>query len=611
MNFPSLSGAGIISLDVETCDPNLKDRGPGSIRKDGFICGVSIATDDGFCEYLPVRHEAGGNLDRDQVFSWLRTELAGSQPKLGANISYDLEWMRSEGLLVGGPKWDIQMAEALLDENRVSYSLDNISKDRLGDSKDESGMTAAAIARGIPEKDVKGNIWRLHADEVAPYGRQDVLLPLKIWEQQKVQIADEGLQTVFNLESDIIDVLLEMRFKGVRIDEERARISVAVLDKKKLLIEKSLKVITGQEVDYWSNKVLGQICDKLGLAYTRTGKDNPSFDADWLSEQSHPFFKQIAEARLLDRAGSVFIKSKILGETINGRVHCQYYSVRNDRGGTRTGRFACANPNLQQVPARNEELSKIIRSCFVPDVGEEWLSSDWSQVEPRVTVHYAKEMNLPGAGIAAQKYCDDPKTDYHQMVADMAGIGRKAAKTINLGLSYGMGKDKLAVQLGMSRSESDELYAKYHSALPFIKLLTDRCSTIAEKRGYVRTITGRRRRFDLFGPSKWKPGLMPLKFDEAIKAFGHPLKRYFCHKSMNAVIQGSSADLMKILMVRLHKEGLTPNLTVHDEICKSCKDREEMIKIRTAMETVYKLHIPLYADTEVGPSWGESVEVKL
>lgn len=607
-----LSSARLISIDVETKDPGLVELGPSTFRGGGHVCGVSVATDDGYCEYLPVRHEGGGNLDAARVFAWLREQLAGPQPKLGANLLYDLEWLRQEGVSAAGPKWDVQTAAALLDENRSSYRLEDIATDLLGEHKDEAGLLAAVLARGIPEKKLKESIHLLAGGEVAPYGRQDVLLPLRLWRKQRPLLEEQDLLRVFDLEADLVDVLLEMRFKGVRVDLERAEASAAELDAKKRLLEKSLTVLCGGELDYWSNKKIAGACDRLGLVYPRTEKGNPSFEADWLDGQEHPLLRQVAEARLLDRAGSVFIRDKIIGCAVDGRVRCQLYSVRGERGGTRSGRLACANPNLQQVPARHPYVSRLVRSCFVPEEGEEWASSDWSQVEPRLTVHYAALLKLRGGEEAARRYREDPATDYHQMTADLAGIERKPAKTINLGLSYGMGLEKLSLSLGLDMAATRDLYDRYHAGMPFIRLLSDSCSRMAETRGWVKTLLGRRSRFEAFGPGRYKKdaGLQPLPYAEAVKRWGADVRRYFTYKAMNRVIQGSAAELMKLALVKLHRLGLTPNLTVHDEVCRSVRDREEALRVKRVMETVHGLLVPLYADLEMGPSWGELEEIR-
>lgn len=615
MNFPSLQSAKIISLDVETKDPDLVDKGPSTFRGGGHICGVSIATDDGFCEYLPVRHETGENLDEVQVFSWLKKELATDIPKIGANITYDLEWLRVSGVRVAGKKLDVQTAEALIDENKAGYSLDSLAYDYLQERKNEKALVLAAALRGIGSADVKKNIWRLSPEEVSEYGKTDVLLPLRIFEKQLPEIASQELQRVFDVECRLIDVLQEMRFKGVRIDPERAQQSAIELRKRKKLIESSLMAQTGRALDYWSGKAIAAACDSLGIPYLKTEKGNPSFEADWLNEQEHPFLKQVALARLLDRSGEVFIQNKILDVMVKDRIHPQIYSVRNNRGGTRSGRFSMANPNMQQVPARHEEMARIIRDCFIPEDGCEWACFDWSQIEPRITVHYAYLLRLKGAEEARQRYIDDPSTDYHQLTADMAGIERKPAKIINLGLSYGMGKEKLANSLGLSFSAANDLFNRYHDSLPFIGLLNERCQRSADKKGYIKTLLGRRRHYDFWSSSKYSYEATPLKREEAEYRYGKNIKRCFLHTAMNAVIQGTAADLMKVLLVKLYDEGIVPHLTVHDDISESCKSKEEILKIKTIMEKgiqeYFSLHIPLKTDVEVGSTWGSCKEISL
>jgi DNA polymerase I-like protein with 3'-5' exonuclease and polymerase domains len=266
---------------------------------------------------------------------------------------------------------------------------------------------------------------------------------------------------------------------------------------------------------------------------------------------------------------------------------------------------------MQQVPARDPVLAPLIRSIFVPEEGCQWGVFDYSQQEPRVTVHYSYLRSFPGAEIARNRYLDDPDTDYHQLVADMAGITRKNAKTLNLGLAYGMGAAKAATQLGLPPAEAKRVYEQYHENVPFIKALGEECTRIATNRGYVKTFLGRRRRFQLFGPPKYSPGLIPLKKDLAEEKYGLPLKRYFVHKAMNAVIQGSSADMIKMAMINLFKKGEVPHLTIHDELDFSVRDLDHARMIRQEMLTCVDLVVPLKVDCELGPSWGEAVEVKL
>jgi DNA polymerase I-like protein with 3'-5' exonuclease and polymerase domains len=610
-HFPNLLLAKRIAIDCETRDPNLMTKGPGGVRKDGYIVGFSVATDDGFAEYYPVRHAAGGNLNPDNAFAWLRDMLKTDIPKVGANLPYDLEWLLTENVKVGGAKYDVQIAEPLLDEDRITYRLDALAEAYLGEHKDETALIAAAVRRGIHPSKVKENLWQFHASEVAPYGRKDADLPIRIFAQQEVLLHDEKLWEVFDIETQLVDVLVAMRQRGVPVDLDRAhKVKAQLLDEQGQLMEQ-LKKVAERDVDIWSGDDIQAASDALKLDYPKTEKGNASFPSEFLEASEHEFFSLISKVRKLDRAGGVFIDSKIIQMEKDGKIYPTFRQVRDDRGGTKSGRFASANPNMQQVPARDPVLAPLIRSIFVPEDGCQWGVFDYSQQEPRVTVHYSYLRNFPGAETARNRYLDDPDTDYHQLVADMAGITRKNAKTLNLGLAYGMGAAKAATQLGLPPAEAKRVYEQYHANVPFIKALGEECTRIATNRGYVKTFLGRRRRFQLFGPPKYSPGLIPLKKDLAEDKYGLPLKRYFVHKAMNAVIQGSSADMIKMAMINLFKKGEVPHLTIHDELDFSVRDLDHARMIRQEMLTCVDLVVPLKVDCELGPNWGEAVEVKL
>lgn len=613
--FPDLRGANLIAVDVETRDPNLIKYGPGDVRKDGYIVGVSIATDHGVRGYYPVRHEGGGNLDAGAVFRWLKDALSGPQQKVGANILYDLGWLRTEGVSLGGPKWDIQIAEPLLDEDLDSYSLDSLAKRYLNVGKDEE-----LLRRGIEElglnpdksKEVKGNLWRLHSKFVGPYGEADADLPIRVFEKQRVALEEQDLWRVFQLESRLVDVLLEMRYKGIPVDVDKAVRARETLLQKQQDLQKFIDKEAGIPIDIWSADSIEIFCQANKIPYNFTAKANASFESEWLNSHDNPVIQAIGSCRKLDRMGGVFIESKILGMQHNGRIHPTFRQVRGDDGGTRSGRFASSNPNMQQIPARDKVLSPLIRGLFVPEAGCRWGVFDYSQQEPRVTVHYAYLSGFPGADEARRRYIENPATDYHGLVAEMAGISRTDAKTLNLGLAYGMGKTKMAAQLGKTMSETSDLYDKYHSSVPFIKALGDKCTRVAGDRGYIKTILGRHRHFQLFGPTKWTKGLQPLPRIEALREFGPPVVRYFVHKAMNGLVQGSSADMIKQAMVDCYDAGYVIPLNIHDELDATDIQSDKQAKeIRDIMINCVKLEVPLKVDVELGPSWGEVVEVNL
>lgn len=617
--FPRLDGAKLITFDLETCDPNLMSQGPGAVRGDGFICGISLATDNGFRGYFPMRHEEGGNMLPEMVLRFAKDTLGDDRPKLGANIGYDIEWLKAEGVEVRGPKYDIQIADPLLDENHRSYSLDNIGARRLDRHKNEDLLMEAGAARGWAPKEIKANMWRLHPRFVAPYAIEDSNLTYDIFMDQKPQLEREGLWSVFNdIETPIVDVLVAMKFKGIRVDLEKADRIACQLEQEEKTMQDEVNLLVGTEVDVWSGQSIEFGAIKLGLEYPRTEKGNPSFEADWLYAHPHPYFAGIGKIRKLNRAGAVFIRNKIIGLAHNGRIHARYRQVRGDDKGTRSGRFSSEGPNMQQVPARDPYLAPLIRSIYIPEDGEDWGGIDWSQQEPRLTVHYAYVRGYPGAAEARARYVDDPATDYHQLTADMVKqyggveIDRtKQAKPINLGLAYGMGKAKLAAELGMTQRESNVILSAYHRAMPYVKMLGDDCAEIAKERGYIKTLLGRHRHFNLFGPTGWKPGVVPLRYEEAVREFEGQIVRYFTHKAFNALVQGSAGDMVKKAMIDCFREGHIPLLTMHDELAFSVKGLPMLREINEIMLHCVKLEVPLKTDVEFGSSWGEAKKIIL
>lgn len=232
---------------------------------------------------------------------------------------------------------------------------------------------------------------------------------------------------------------------------------------------------------------------------------------------------------------------------------------------------------------------------------------DHSQIEPRLGVHYSSVMDLSGAAEAVARYLAGD-IDYHQMVADMTGLLRRPAKTMNLGLAYGMGKAKMAETLGLSLEEAEPLFIAYHKGVPFVRQLGKKCSEVAERRKFIKTILGRRRNFNLYGPARWKKGIVPKHYEEAVAEWGTGVKQYFTHKAMNSVIQGTAADILKQNMVDLYEAGYVPHLSIHDELVFSIQNgRDDPIReIKHIMEhpTGIDLQVPLCADVKVGENWG-------
>jgi DNA polymerase I-like protein with 3'-5' exonuclease and polymerase domains len=268
------------------------------------------------------------------------------------------------------------------------------------------------------------------------------------------------------------------------------------------------------------------------------------------------------------------------------------------------------NPNLQQVPARHEIIGPMVRSLFLPEEGQLWAANDFSSQEPRLLVHYATLLDLPGAERMADAYRNNPDTDFHQMVADMAGIQRKAAKTIGLGLMYGMGKQKLANSLDLPLDEAAELINSFHMNVPFLKGTVNAVMKRIEhpaSGGSIRTLLGRKCRFPLWEPVEYGIN-KALPREQAVVEYGPRIKRAMTYKGLNRLIQGSAADQTKAAMVALNKAGFRLLLQVHDEIAVSVNDRSEAEEAARIMAQAVSLEVPSRVDVEIGPSWGEAKE---
>lgn len=607
--LPDFTGVTRAAIDIETYDPELSSKGPGWPWNHGRVVGVSVATDVWPAVYLPVAHQGGNNLEKRQVYGWLQALLDLPITFVMHNAMYDIGWLQAEGLVFRHPVDDTMLAAALLDENRMSYSLDSLGKTYCHAQKDEALLKEAAAAWGVRAKE---GMWRLPSQFVGPYAEQDAALTLQLWERLESELRANSLWDLYGLEIQLLPMLLAMRKRGVRISEDRAAQVKMVLSQKEsdLIGEIRRKVGWKGTVDLWSAVSLAQLFDKESVTYPRTPKTQaPSFQSVWLETHEHWLPKLVVRARKYQRAAGTFIDQYILGHAVNGRLHSEMHPLRSDDGGTVSGRFSFSNPPLQQVPARDPELGPLIRSIFLPEPGSYWGAYDYSQQEPRLTVHYAALMGLEGAEEAVRYYTDDPNADFHTMVAKMADISRKDAKIINLGLAYGMGKDKLAASLQLDLQAAQALFDQYHARVPFIRLLTDACSSRASSVGYIRTLLGRKCRFDRWEPSDRKRDerIVPVEQWKARKGWpGRPLRRAFTHKAMNRLIQGSAADQTKKAMLDLWKEGIVPLLQMHDELDIPTENPTTAHKVVQIMRETVSLRVPMKVDCELGENWGEA-----
>jgi len=603
-SFPDLSAATEIAIDLETCDPNMESMGPGWPRKDGYIVGYAVAV-DGWKGYFPIAHQGGGNLDERIVNRWMKKVLELPCDKIMHNAAYDLGWLRASGFTVNGNIYDTMIAAPLIDENRYSYALNSLGFDYLKEVKSEQGLKDAASDFGVH---AKKELWKLPAMYVGDYAEQDAALTLKLWHHLKALIKKEEVESIFNLEIGLLPVLIDLTYQGIRFDRPKCEQLIDEFKRKELEHIKQIKSLSGEKVDIWAAASIAKAFDKLNLAYPKTGTGLPSFTKTFLDSHEHPVAKLIVEAREFNKTHGTFLEPYLRHSAKDGRIHPHINQMRSEDGGTVTGRLSMNNPNLQQVPARHEIIGPLVRSLFLPEEGQLWAANDFSSQEPRLLVHYATLLDLPGAERMADAYRNDPNTDFHQMVADMAGIKRKAAKTIGLGLMYGMGKQKLADSLDLPLDEAAELIGTFHSKVPFLRGTIDAVMRRIEhpaSGGSIRTLLGRKCRFPLWEPVEYGIN-KALPREQAVVEYGPRIKRAMTYKGLNRLIQGSAADQTKAGMLALHKAGFRILLQVHDEVAVSVQDKDAALEAARIMKEAVSLEVPSKVDTELGPSWGEA-----
>jgi DNA polymerase I-like protein with 3'-5' exonuclease and polymerase domains len=594
--FPNLSKYNEIAIDLETKDPDLIKMGSGSVSKNGDVVGIAVAV-KGWKGYFPIAHEGGGNMDRSMVLKWFQAVLNTDADKIFHNAMYDVCWIRSLGLKINGKIIDTMIASALVDENQMRYDLTSCGRRYTGQGKDEAALYEAAKSWGV---DAKAEMYKLPAMYVGDYAEKDAELTLELWQELKKEIIHQDISSIFNLETELFPCLVDMRFLGVRVDVEGAQqLKQQLVAQEKELLHK-IKKETQVDVQIWAARSIEKVFQKLSLPYERTEKtSSPSFTKNFLSNHPHPLVKLITQAREINKAHTTFIDT-ILKHSYKGRIHAEINQLRSDNGGTVTGRFSYSNPNLQQIPARNKDLGPRIRSLFIPEEGHRWGCFDYNQQEPRLVVHYASLQNLMGIDEVLDSYKKD-EADFHSIVSEMAGIPRSQAKTINLGLFYGMGKNKLQAELGTNKQDAEDLFAKYHSRVPFVKQLMNAVMQRAQDSGRIRTLLGRLCRFHLWEPNQF--GIhKPLPHEAALAEHGPGIKRAYTYKALNKLIQGSAADMTKKAMIDLYKEGITPHIQVHDELDISVSDNAD--KIKEIMEHTVELEVPNKVDYEHGNNWG-------
>lgn len=625
-SLPSWSEAKRICIDLETKDPQLTTLGPG-VRRGGKIIGVGFAIEDGPAAYLPIGHAHGQNLPEDRVLEYLRDQARVFGGVItGANLSYDMDYLTEYGVDLWHCEWrdSMSVAEPLLNELHYSYSLDAVATRRGYPGKNEALLKAAADAFRV---DPKKEMWKLPPEYVGPYAEQDVRLPLQLLRAQEKEMEDQDLWSIYMLECRVTKVLLKMRRRGVRISFDRlAQVEQFLLEREQELVAK-IKHTSGIGITSLnSSQQLANVLATVGFKCPKTKTGKPSVTRDVLARVNHDLARDILRARQFNKLRTTFVKS-IRSHAIGDRIHCSFHQLKNqsddgdDTKGAAFGRLSSSDPNLQQQPARDPELGPLWRSIYLPDEDGTWVCADFSSQEPRLTIHYAEAAGCAGGREAAESCRTDPNWDNHCMTAEMmfeefdrsayeAGEHhpkfkamkklRGDGKEIFLGKNYGMGGAKLCRKLGLptvrkvtswsdgrevevAGEEGQALIDRFDSRVPYVKQLAKRTQKAVQRKGFIRTILGRRCRFRRDAKGHWED----------------------LHKALNRLIQGSAADQTKRAMVMADEAGIPLQLQVHDEFDFTEHDPKQSEQLAQIMVDAVKLNVPTVVDIEKGPSWGE------
>ena len=343
-DFPDLSKYDEIAIDLETKDPDLKTKGSSSMRGEGDVVGVAVAVKD-WAAYYPIAHESGPNLERKKVLGWFADVLKTRADKIFHNAIYDLCWIHRLGLTVHGTIIDTMIMTSIVDENRFRYDLNSVANDYTGMGKNESALQEAAKEWGV---DPKAEMYKLPAMYVGEYAEKDAEITLALWQELKKEIKSQDLDSIVELETKVLPCILEMKIKGVRIDENQVELLEYKLKNEYDEYIDRIYEITKISPEVWAAKSIENICKKLNISdFDRTEKTGkPSFTKNYLKNhkghEHSKILRALASARELDKLRNTFLDS-IKNYVYKGRIHADIHQLRGDFGGTITGRLSYKN----------------------------------------------------------------------------------------------------------------------------------------------------------------------------------------------------------------------------------------------------------------------------
>ncbi len=571
----------ILALDTET-------TGTDPMEAELVGMSFSFAENQGFYIPIPADREEALKIVNEfkEVFENEKTL------KVGQNIKYDMIVLQNYGVEVKGPLFDTMVAHYVL-QPELRHGMDYLAEIYLH-------YQTIHIEELIgPKGKNQKNMRDLAPEAIYQYACEDADVTLKLKNILEKELKENGAEQLFyEIEMPLVPVLVNIESNGVLLDTEALKQSSKYFTTQMEAIEQEIYQLAGEEFNIASPKQVGEVLfDKLKIIdkakKTKTGQYVTSEEVLESLRHKHPVVEKILEHRGLKKLLSTYIDA--LPQLINprtGRVHTSFNQTV-----TATGRLSSSNPNLQNIPIRDEN-GKEIRKAFIPDEGALFFSADYSQIELRIMAHLSEDKNmidafLSGYDIHAATAAKVYKTDIKEVNSDM----RRKAKTANFGIIYGISVFGLAERMNVDRKEAKELIDGYFETYPQVKAYMDKSIEVAREKGYVETIFHRKR------------------FLPDINSRNAVVRGYAERNAINAPIQGSAADIIKVAMARIYerfkREGLKAKmiLQVHDELNFSVpveeKERVEQVVIEE-MEKAYRMHVPLKADCGWGKNWLEA-----
>ena len=552
------------------------------------LLGLSFSWKESEAYYLPV-----SEANKEEVLNSLKPIFENpNTKKIGQNMKFDLMVLAVNGIALKGELCDCMIAHYLL-QPELKHGMDYLAEVYLG----YQTIHYEDLVGGKGKKQL--TLEQVDIEKVCDYAAEDADITFRLWKILAEKLQQESLEHLFyDIEMPLMQCLAKMELNGVRIDSAALNASAEKLREEILSIQNEAIEMAGEEFNLSSAKQVGEILfDKLKIVEkakkTKTGQYVTSEEVLESLSSKHPIVKKILEYRGIKKLLSTYVEA--LPEMINpktGKIHTSYNQTV-----TATGRLSSSNPNLQNIPIR-DEMGKEIRRAFIPDEGHVFFSADYSQIELRIMAHLSEDENMVNAFNAGEDiHTATSAKIYGVEISEVTKDMRRNAKTANFGIIYGISAFGLSERLGISRTEAKTLIEGYFKTYPQVQEYISNSINKAKDNGYVETIFGRKRYLSDINSA-----------NSVVRAFAE-------RNAVNAPIQGSAADIIKIAMVNIDRRFTQENiqsqmiLQVHDELNFNVLESElEKVKeiVIEEMQNAYKLRVPLIADYGVGKNWLEA-----